>query len=285
MYFVPSSTTTLILNVGTNDLTSSTGRVTFENYRDLLHIIAKERPGITRVYASLVLPRATNRHYGQRNDGLVRHCNREACTFNGLLQNFCRRSSFVYFIDHGFEWLPSARVLAADGVHPSFEGVALMATHLQRLCFGRKNAFSSFWKDTAPCLPIEPMRSRQSASEPLNGPNFPSLSEFPALIATAPRRSPPAPLAPITQLSSNQPTHHLSLPAPVQGTTDLNPSVQQLASAAVSSTSPPTNQPGPLPDQRPLGTRLRPRPPQPATQSATRTSPRKTRRQKNKVTN
>lgn len=63
--FVPSSTTTLILNVGANVLTSSTGRVTFENYRDLLHIIAKERQGITRVYASLVLPRATNRRYGQ----------------------------------------------------------------------------------------------------------------------------------------------------------------------------------------------------------------------------
>ncbi|KAL1451224.1 hypothetical protein MTO96_027986, partial [Rhipicephalus appendiculatus] len=63
LVFVPSSTTTLILNVGTDDLTSSTTRVTFDNYRDLLHTIAKERPGISRVYTSLVLPRATNRHY------------------------------------------------------------------------------------------------------------------------------------------------------------------------------------------------------------------------------
>ncbi|KAL3176777.1 hypothetical protein MRX96_039619 [Rhipicephalus microplus] len=111
------------------------------------------------------------------------------------------------------------------------------------------------------------MRSRRSASQPLNGSNFPSLSEFPALTATASQLPPPAPLAPGTRLSSNQPTHHLSLPAPVQGTTDLNPSVQQLASATVSPISSPTNQPGPLPDQRTLGTRLRPRPPQPATQT------------------
>ncbi|KAL1480417.1 hypothetical protein MTO96_034721 [Rhipicephalus appendiculatus] len=167
--FGPSSTTTFILNVGTNDLTSSTGRVTFDNDRDLLYIIGKERPGISRVYASLVLPKATNRHYGKRNDSLLRHCNREACAFNSLLQNFCQRSSFVYFIDHGFEWLPSARVLAADGIHPSFEGAALMATHLQRLlwnneCFffllerhcslpaDRPNVLSAFSKPVSQCL-------------------------------------------------------------------------------------------------------------------------------------
>ncbi|KAL1467647.1 hypothetical protein MTO96_042022 [Rhipicephalus appendiculatus] len=150
---VTSSTTTLILNVGTNDLTSSTGRVTFDNYRDLLHIIAKERSGISRVYASLVLPRATYRHYAIITSAV-----------------FARNSTFIEPTD------PPLR---------------------------------------PPCS-----RALYSGPEPVSA----AADDFRYRV--------------------------------------LNP----------------------LPDQRPLGTRLQPRPPQPATQSTTRTSSRKT-RQRNKATN
>ncbi|XP_077564663.1 trypsin-1-like [Haemaphysalis longicornis] len=38
----------------------------------------------------------------------------------------------LFYLDHGLEWLPSARVFAADGIHPNFGGVAIMASHLHR---------------------------------------------------------------------------------------------------------------------------------------------------------
>ncbi|KAH7979280.1 hypothetical protein HPB49_008953 [Dermacentor silvarum] len=49
------------------------------------------------------------------------------------------------------------RVLAADGLHPSFEGVALMASHIKQLCF-RKSAdvASTSWLDHMPSCHAEP---------------------------------------------------------------------------------------------------------------------------------
>ncbi|KAL1422827.1 hypothetical protein MTO96_021687 [Rhipicephalus appendiculatus] len=41
----------------------------------------------------------------------------EAVYFNRLLCNYCRRSKKVFFVDHGLQWLPPTRVLAADGLH------------------------------------------------------------------------------------------------------------------------------------------------------------------------
>lgn len=149
--FVPQSTETLILHVGTNDLTSCSGRVAFERYRDVLGFIASTRPCIKRIYASLILPRSTNRRRGSFNLPLVRHCNKEAGHFNHLLRVFCRRSRLVSYLDHQFEWLPPSHVLAADGLHLSFEGVALLACHIRQLCFNNpKDMGSSMWTDCAP---------------------------------------------------------------------------------------------------------------------------------------
>ncbi|KAK8761264.1 hypothetical protein V5799_027464 [Amblyomma americanum] len=39
-----------------------------------------------------------------------------------MLRKHCQRTRGVFYVDHGLEWLPPARVMAADGLHPSFEG-------------------------------------------------------------------------------------------------------------------------------------------------------------------
>ncbi|KAL1415866.1 hypothetical protein MTO96_028649 [Rhipicephalus appendiculatus] len=102
---------------------------------------------ITRIYATLVLPRSVNRRRGSRNQDFIRRCNSEACRFNRLLRDYCRRSRNVFYVDHGFEWLPPFRVLAADGLHPNFEGVALIAAHIRQLCFKHTRITSSSWRD------------------------------------------------------------------------------------------------------------------------------------------
>ncbi|KAL1472730.1 hypothetical protein MTO96_039143 [Rhipicephalus appendiculatus] len=66
------------------------------------------------------------------NHRFVERCNREASQFNNLLLRHCRKTSGLFFIDNGLEWLPPSRVLAADGLHRSFEGVALMASYLHQ---------------------------------------------------------------------------------------------------------------------------------------------------------
>ncbi|KAH6930706.1 hypothetical protein HPB50_017398 [Hyalomma asiaticum] len=132
---VPSSATTLILHVGSNDLTRRSALATFQRYRKLLDFIHEELPEIRCVYATLVLPRTTNRRRRNDNRAFVRRFKREASRFNSLLRSFCGRSRNLSCLDHMFEWLPPGRVLAADGVHLSFEGVALMASHIRQLCF------------------------------------------------------------------------------------------------------------------------------------------------------
>ncbi|KAL1466935.1 hypothetical protein MTO96_000535 [Rhipicephalus appendiculatus] len=57
----------------------------------------------------------------------------------------------VFFLDHALQWFPSVRVLAADGLHPNFEGVALLARHIKQLCFrNATDASSSSWLDHMP---------------------------------------------------------------------------------------------------------------------------------------
>ncbi|KAH8038859.1 hypothetical protein HPB51_003452 [Rhipicephalus microplus] len=95
-------------------------------------------PTQTRVYATLKPPRSNNHHHGSRNHNFIRSCNSEACFFNLRLRDYCRRSRKVFYVDHGFEWLPPFRVLAADGFHPSFEGVSsqfsiLLQAHQNRI--------------------------------------------------------------------------------------------------------------------------------------------------------
>ncbi|KAH7984983.1 hypothetical protein HPB52_025198 [Rhipicephalus sanguineus] len=147
---VPRSASCLILHVGTTDVASSSGHEAFAKYRDLLESIAKDRPEIRRIYATLILPRSGNRRQRNRNLTFVRRCNKEASVFNDMLRNFCRYSRLVRYLDHEIEWLPPARVLAADGLHLSFEGVSLLASHIRHLCFRRPaDATSTAWCDSS----------------------------------------------------------------------------------------------------------------------------------------
>lgn len=181
--FVPDTTRTLVLHVGTNDLSSASGETAFHKYRSLIDHIRIERPKISRIYVSLILPRSPNRRYGGRNQGFVRRCNSEACKLNGMLRNFCNRSSAVYFIDHGFEWIPAYRVLAADGLHPSFEGSSLIASHIRQLFPRRILDATSSWCDHSteqpPISPKQNSRSRDRVSTYVRNsksPNNPAAS-------------------------------------------------------------------------------------------------------------
>ncbi|KAH6920509.1 hypothetical protein HPB50_028503 [Hyalomma asiaticum] len=130
--FLPETATSIVLHVGTNDLCQVPAREAFQRYRALLDTIACECPNIKQVYPTLILPRSTNRRLAISNRPFVERCNREACFFNNLLRRHCREAKGLFFINHGFEWLPSCRVLAADGLHPNFDGVALIASHLHQ---------------------------------------------------------------------------------------------------------------------------------------------------------
>ncbi|KAH7979420.1 hypothetical protein HPB49_009373 [Dermacentor silvarum] len=166
--FVPATTTALILHVGANDLCSVRGGAVFDKYRSLMERIFKERPHVSRIYATIILPRTTNRRRGNHNRPFISRCNREACIFNQRLRAFCHRTRKVFYIDHGFQHLPPTRVLAADGLHPSFEGVALIASHIQGICFRKGRYTSPGWRDFSAV--------EKNTVPSLNNKNFPPLS-------------------------------------------------------------------------------------------------------------
>ncbi|KAH6933762.1 hypothetical protein HPB50_018118 [Hyalomma asiaticum] len=141
-------------------------------YKELLGFILSKRPHIQRIYASLILPRCVNRRLGGHNEAAVRHCNREACDFNSRLRQLCRRSRQVFFLDHALEWFPPKRVLAADGVHPSFEGVALMASHINYLVLRHSShPWSSSWCNHAPIKPVQQATSPAPALDKTSKPS------------------------------------------------------------------------------------------------------------------
>lgn len=193
---IPDSAKTVILNVGTNDLPSKKATAVFEEYRSLLDAITRKRPQVSRVYASLILPRSTDRRRGGRNRSLVTRCNQEACRFNQLLRNFCRRSRTTFYLDHGLEWLPAARVLAADGLHVSFEGVAIMASHIRRLCL-RRPSDDTTWCSFASADPRSqttqdsPRHNRTPSVPQRHTPSAPAVGRLPQ--PSAPHRPQPSP--------------------------------------------------------------------------------------------
>ncbi|KAH6940367.1 hypothetical protein HPB50_027098 [Hyalomma asiaticum] len=84
----------------------------------------------------LSLPRAPNRRRRGANKRFVQWFNREGSRFVDQVRRLCHRKELghgVRYLDHAFHELPPWRVLAADGLHPSFEGVAMLALHYRRL--------------------------------------------------------------------------------------------------------------------------------------------------------
>lgn len=164
--FIPRTVTTLVLHVGTNDIASSSATVVFQKYKDMVSRIVEQRPEIKKIFTTLVLPRAPDRRRACLNRPFVVRFNREAGHFNHLLRLHCRRSGTLFYIDHALEWLPPGRVLAADGIHPSFEGVALIASHLRSLLLRNMVRSPSTWLDHAPLgLPGPPREHCHSRSE------------------------------------------------------------------------------------------------------------------------
>ncbi|KAL1483731.1 hypothetical protein MTO96_033005 [Rhipicephalus appendiculatus] len=59
--FGPRNTTRIVLHVGTNDLVRVSARKAFDSFSEVINHIAKERPEVTRIYATLILLRTRNR--------------------------------------------------------------------------------------------------------------------------------------------------------------------------------------------------------------------------------
>ncbi|KAH9384088.1 hypothetical protein HPB48_026080 [Haemaphysalis longicornis] len=156
--FVPSTATTLIIHSGTNDLAFCTANTAFDSIRRLFDVISKEHRQIKRIYVSLVLPRAINRRRQSDNMSFIRRFNLKARQFNTLLRDYCRHSCLVNFVDHGFYYLPASRVLAADGVHLSFEGTAIFASHLRQLLITRSSDTTTSWRTCTPNAPHAPLK-------------------------------------------------------------------------------------------------------------------------------
>ncbi|KAM7287697.1 uncharacterized protein ISCGN_031388 [Ixodes scapularis] len=73
------------------------------------------------------------RRLDQWNHRFVHWLNTEARKFNDTVKDYCRKPGKVTLLDHDFTSLPPLRVLAADGLHPSFMGVALLSANLKSI--------------------------------------------------------------------------------------------------------------------------------------------------------
>ncbi|EEC04812.1 prolylcarboxypeptidase, putative [Ixodes scapularis] len=103
-------------------------------YPHLIAATLRERPEVRQIFVSLVLPRHTNRRGGSPNQRFIFWFNWQARLFNESVKNLCigapERSPTWTTASRTFR---QVRFLAADGVHPSFLGVALMAEHLREI--------------------------------------------------------------------------------------------------------------------------------------------------------
>ncbi|KAG0437002.1 hypothetical protein HPB47_017658 [Ixodes persulcatus] len=136
--YIPQTVGTLILHVGTDGLAKDVAQASLERLRE-----------IKRIYLSLVLPRSVNRRLRFSNHRFVRWFNGQVSTFNIEASKLCsRRASGTFYNRHACSEMPALRVLAADGLHPSFEGVALLALHLQNIIMQNKEQGPTGWSDT-----------------------------------------------------------------------------------------------------------------------------------------
>ncbi|KAH7983392.1 hypothetical protein HPB52_011595 [Rhipicephalus sanguineus] len=212
--FVPRTTLTIVLHVGTNDIVRVSAQKAFQNYCQLVNEIAKMRPEITRIYASLILPRTTNRRQRYSNAAFIRCFNEEAWYFNELVKKSCAHSRLAYFLDHGFKWLPPHRVLAADGLHPNFEGVSLMACHIRHLFYKTFNVTSRSWSDGAPS---SPRQERARTAPEMNKPPMSTPPRSQTVNGSPSESTSPSFQRPYTNnASKNRPECTAALAAPVE---------------------------------------------------------------------
>ncbi|KAH8034319.1 hypothetical protein HPB51_022902 [Rhipicephalus microplus] len=148
--FVPKGTSNLILNIGTNDLANTDAPTAFNLYVALFDRIRYERPDIPMVFATLVLPRAPNQRLRRHNWRAVRRFNFEAREFNLRLLSLCHEREGVFYVNHRIDALPPWTVLAADGLHPSFAGMSLLAWNIYNLLLDLRRPYINNWLEHAP---------------------------------------------------------------------------------------------------------------------------------------
>ncbi|KAH9374872.1 hypothetical protein HPB48_021359 [Haemaphysalis longicornis] len=113
--------------------------------------------------------------------------------------------------------MPAPRVLATDGLHPSYKGVAVMASHIRQLCVKETNSSSSSWADSAsvPATGLGPSPSVlpkivPSCLKPVDELSQPCCSNSPRNA-----QSPPVPLVPSATISSSQECAPSNTPPPL----------------------------------------------------------------------
>ncbi|KAH8009886.1 hypothetical protein HPB51_021684 [Rhipicephalus microplus] len=162
--FIPKGTSNLILHIGTNDLANTHAPTAFDRYVALLDGIRHERPDIPVVFATLVLPRAPNQRLRRHNWRAVRRFNFEARDFNLRLLSLCHERKGVFHVNHRIDALPPWTVLAADGLHPSFTGVSLLAWNIYNLLLDVRLSYITNWLDHARQPEVEAYELRETPS-------------------------------------------------------------------------------------------------------------------------
>ncbi|KAG0436837.1 hypothetical protein HPB47_017734, partial [Ixodes persulcatus] len=123
-----------------------------EYLHELLSYIRSTRPEIGYICIGLVLPCSANRCRCFSNHQFVWWFNNQVTRSNIEVSKLCRSDSGSFFIHHAFTEMPVRRVLAADGLHPSFVGVAVLALHYQQIIMKNSNQEPAGWSDTPPTM-------------------------------------------------------------------------------------------------------------------------------------
>ncbi|KAH7977013.1 hypothetical protein HPB52_023124 [Rhipicephalus sanguineus] len=174
--------------------------------RRLVNNTLRTRQELERLVVSCVLPRYPNQRLERSNEQFVHRFNREARQFNETVKAYCRRPSKVSYVDYQFEQLPPRRFLAADGLHPSFMGVPLIAETLKS-ALGRGDLEATTGWSTQPTAPVN-IRSSQQNTHDTNhtyqhvpgAPHPPNITaEFPTIGETV---TPARPKHPLTIINS-----------------------------------------------------------------------------------
>ncbi|KAH8038864.1 hypothetical protein HPB51_003736 [Rhipicephalus microplus] len=162
--FVLEGTSNLILHIGTNDLAHTDAPTAFDHYVALLDRIRHERPDIPMVFATLVLPRAPNQRLRRHNWRAVRRFNFEARELNLRLLSLCHKREEVFHVNHRIDALRPWTVLVADGLHPSFAGVSLLAWNIYNLLLDLWRPYITNWLEHAPQPEVGAYELRETPS-------------------------------------------------------------------------------------------------------------------------
>ncbi|KAL1418533.1 hypothetical protein MTO96_005660 [Rhipicephalus appendiculatus] len=160
---------TLLLHVGTTDILTAGAERSVDSLRETLQRVRQMRSTIKTLHISLPLPRAPNRRRHDSNWRFVSKFNREVQRFSREARRLCHYGMLgagVFYVEHGFSTLPLRRFLAADGLHASFEGVALLAQHTSVQLRGTSAAWRSAPTPCATSSGDKPTQQREAEERP-----------------------------------------------------------------------------------------------------------------------